>query len=763
MRSALLVSAALTVGLICSFFPVHHSHAAPPVVSFAGSGQETIQAMTADASGNIYVAGTTSSPDFPVQNAAQAQIGDWRLMRSGDGGATWARLPNIPADPQRIVADPVNPQVLFAGAATAIYKSTDQGLSWRQVYKWDTPFPIGPLLAIDPASPAHVTAMVPNGLIMSADGGETWSPGFRQGYGCELSADPAGSGALLFNCINHTFISRDRGLTFTDVGPPLAPADRFAAFDPYHRGWIYVVSKADASVYRSADAGQTWTKRTPLPNFAVSAVAPDPDQPDTWYVFMPDGYYVTADGAATWTHVATPAGLSFLPTPALLSRKCGSGGGIFAQAKNGILGSHDFGATWSTALPQISTVTTGPGCSLYAFRRIASDAFVGKLAPGGRQVLWSTFLGGSDRDAASAMTLDASGNIWVTGSTSSADFPAALPRVGQTGMSSAFVAKFDPFGNLLFSLILGSEGTDTPAAIAADALGNAYVAGSTFSLNFPITAGALDEQTSPAYAYDQGFVAKIGPEGQLLYAARMGQSNSAVQPRGIAVDADGQAIVAGRGSLATLPAPNNGYGGFLARLDPDGARFNYGAYFLDPSSSNNGPYALATDAQGNIYSLGLTGSNSVATSGAYSSPIRSHSCPTGTYIFCFVMQTNPPGDIVVSKLGVGDLQPVYSAILGGNCLSTPGAIAVRDDGVVTFSMRTDAGFPLLHAPYTTPTGGAIAQLSPDGSTLLFSTFVPSGGAPPIAVPGKHRVFAAINGNPHTEVTAVHPVRPQPGR
>jgi hypothetical protein len=93
VRNTLLLVATLAVGPFCSFgLSPRSSGGISPEVTFAGSGQESIQAMAADAHGNIYVAGTTSSPDFPVKNAEQPQFGDSRMMRSVDRGANQCLL-----------------------------------------------------------------------------------------------------------------------------------------------------------------------------------------------------------------------------------------------------------------------------------------------------------------------------------------------------------------------------------------------------------------------------------------------------------------------------------------------------------------------------------------------------------------------------------------------------------------------------------------------------------------------------------------------
>jgi hypothetical protein len=124
-----------------------------------------------------------------------------------------------------------------------------------------------------------------------------------------------------------------------------------------------------------------------------------------------------------------------------------------------------------------------------------ADAFVLKLNLAGDTLLYSTYLGGSDLDGATAIAVDAAGAAYVTGMTNSANFPttrgAFQTTFGGSGGESNFVAgdafalKLDPSGQLVYSTYLGGSSDESGFAIAVDAAGNAYIAGATFSTNFP--------------------------------------------------------------------------------------------------------------------------------------------------------------------------------------------------------------------------------------------------------------------------------------
>jgi hypothetical protein len=151
------------------------------------------------------------------------------------------------------------------------------------------------------------------------------------------------------------------------------------------------------------------------------------------------------------------------------------------------------------------------------------DAFVTKLSADGRELAYSTYLGGEESDAGEDIAVDTSGCAYVAGWTSSADFPVASPiqelldgRIQYPHYSDVFVTKLSPSGfRLLYSTYLGGGGSDYGNAIAVDASGNAYVTGRTSSTDFPLTPGRLcivgvtcPFQSSNTGSYDC-FVSKI--------------------------------------------------------------------------------------------------------------------------------------------------------------------------------------------------------------------------------------------------------------
>jgi len=191
---------------------------------------------------------------------------------------------------------------------------------------------------------------------------------------------------------------------------------------------------------------------------------------------------------------------------------------------------------------------------------------------------YGSFLGGSRDSSAHAVAVDSTGAVYVTGFTSSLDFPttsgAYAAALNAPTRTVAFVSKLSPDGSsLVYSTYLAGSGGDAGESIAVDKMGAAYVTGSTFSPNFPTTTGAF----APSLGTDFGvhyhaFVTKLSPDGaNLVYSTYLGGSDAATTTggndsgQGIAVDDAGVAYVAGRTSAADFQ--HRSYDGFRGQAD----------------------------------------------------------------------------------------------------------------------------------------------------------------------------------------------------
>src|SRR5205823_10046584 len=172
--------------------------------------------------------------------------------------------------------------------------------------------------------------------------------------------------------------------------------------------------------------------------------------------------------------------------------------GIWTAVNNGLSGLSITALVIDPADPSTLYASTVGG---------ASDAFVTKIDTSGSRLVYSTYLGGGSGDVGRGIAVDSQGNVSLTGSTRSANFPMANAlQPALRGASDAFIAKFDPAGSaLIYSTYFGGGGNDLGYGIAVDPAGNAYVAGATTSTDFP-TMNAVQPTNA---GYDDAFVAKI--------------------------------------------------------------------------------------------------------------------------------------------------------------------------------------------------------------------------------------------------------------
>ena len=221
-------------------------------------------------------------------------------------------------------------------------------------------------------------------------------------------------------------------------------------------------------------------------------------------------------------------------------------------------------------------------------------------------------LNGSGDEATRAVAHDAAGNVYVTGETSSPDFPVtAGGRSARRGAAiSAFVAKLDRAGRLVYSTLLGGSGVTVARGIAVDAHGRAYVAGATNATDYPTSRHAR-QRSYGGGPYD-AFVTALDTRGRIAYSTFLGDTHYD-EANAIAVDRRGRAVVTGRTASPQFPragalrAPVAG-GAFVAKLDRRGARLAFSAVFGgdDRAGRGNTGFGIAVDPAGATYVAGVT-------------------------------------------------------------------------------------------------------------------------------------------------------------
>jgi hypothetical protein len=352
------------------------------------------------------------------------------------------------------------------------------------------------------------------------------------------------------------------------------------------------------------------------------------------------------------------------------------------------------GGTQSTDFPVVNP--------LQATLNGANNAFVAKLNPGGSALVYSTYLGGSGNpgNSASGIAVDSSGNAYVTGYTYSTDFPTVNPlQANYAGGSDAFVAKLNAAGSaLVYSTYLGGSEQDEGNGIAVDSSGNAYVTGTTQSLNFP-TVNAVQ----PTYGggYGNAFLAKLNATGSaLVYSTYLGGSNVYLG-NGIAVDSSGNAYVTGATGYASTnpPIQDASLAAFVVKLNAAGSAILYSTVWGGPAVQNlygfgvQG-FGIAADSGGNAYVTGETGSTDfppVTTAGWGPSLLASD---------CYgALISYPCPDAFVAKLS-----PASSASLSGGSLSF-GSLPVNATSPTQSVTLTAGGDASLNLTSITASGG----------------------------------------------------------
>lgn len=343
---------------------------------------------------------------------------------------------------------------------------------------------------------------------------------------------------------------------------------------------------------------------------------------------------------------------------------------------------------------------------------------------------YSTYLGGSGYDAGTAIAVDASGNAYVTGFTRSTNFPVTVGSLqtgcGTTGTCNgyfwdAFVTKLTANGQIVYSSYLGGSGNDMGKAIAVDASGSAYVAGQTFSSNFPTTAGAF--KTTYGGAGD-AFVSKVSPGGtSLQYSTYLGGSGTD-NDEGIAVDSSGNAYVTGQtystdfptaGAIQAFNGGNQDSDAFVTEINNSGSALVYSTY-LGGSSMDWGN-GIAVDSSGNAYVTGFTRSVDFPLAGSLQATCGG--CPG--FANAFVAELAPNGAALR-----------HSTYLGGSGDDHGTGIAIDSDGNIYVTGFTySADFPITAGAFQTSlTSGRsaafVTKIAPNFSSLTFSTFLQGG-------------------------------------
>lgn len=300
----------LVTVLLASSLAVQAADLAPALLwvkTAGGSGNNSVAAAAADARGNLYIVGATTSLDFPLSAAAQAVPGGSMLVRINLVTASATRLfpASLPAITSAAAA-PENSGTLYAAANSQIWKSTDAGSTWTKIFQFPASVSVFGL-AVNPITSSTVYAATSTvGIYKSMDGGLTWtaintgiphSPNGTISVG-RVWVESASPNVIFASSGSGLARSIDDGNTWTLI----AGGDSFTilAFDPFTSGTLYF---ADGNaISKSTDNGQTFVQLSPLPNpAALFTLAPDPHHAGVLYAGTSAGIYQSSDGEAPGT------------------------------------------------------------------------------------------------------------------------------------------------------------------------------------------------------------------------------------------------------------------------------------------------------------------------------------------------------------------------------------------------------------------------------------------------------------------------------
>ncbi len=460
-----------------------------------GSSHDFGDGIAVDGAGNAYIVGTTQSTDFPTRTGS--------FDRTFNGGIL------------DVFVTKLNP------TGTALVYSTYLGGTPAGVPAGGSdPFEFGRAIAVDAAGNAYVAGQTTSANFPTTSGAFDRSLNIgtfdaTDAFVTKLNA--AGSGLVYSTFIGGTDIDDALAIAVDGLGQAHVGGQTGStnfpttagAFDRTENGafdaFVVKLNAAGSALLYSTFIGGTEveyvadiaiagdsaviTGPTRSPNFPTTAGAFDTTLNGEF-----DGFVVKLNASGSALVFSTFLGGSGFD----------SAEGVVADGAGDVYVS---GSAGSTDFP------TTPGA--FDTTPDGSDAFVTKLNAFGSGLLFSTMVGGSNGEGATGIGLDASFNAWITGGTSSTDFPVSPDAFDASfnGVSDAFVTALNGTGTaIVYSSLIGGPASEHGRDIAVDAAGAAYITGQTISVDFPTTQGALDIVFSgdPGLFWADGFVAKFG-------------------------------------------------------------------------------------------------------------------------------------------------------------------------------------------------------------------------------------------------------------
>ena len=372
------------------------------------------------------------------------------------------------------------------------------------------------------------------------------------------------------------------------------------------------------------------------------------------------------------------------------------------------------------------------------------DGFVAKLTPDGAGIVYATYFGGTGADRILGLTVGADGCAYAAGVTDSPDLPTTAGShrtAGPSGATDGFVVKLSAGGSALgFGTYLGGASDEQMNAVAIDAAGAVVVAGSTSSVDYPVTAAAFQSTNRSDFLYNEydACVTRLSATSAAMIASTYLGGAGGDSAGGVAIDSQGRIVVAGRTSSADFPtdagalqvALSGVSDGFIARLGADCTALA-GASLLGGSGADEAT-GVAVASDDSLWITGVTASADLPTTSGCLQPSNASAAPATRDAFV----AHLPGDLRAL---------LYGSFFGGSGNDVGNGVAVLTSGLAAVCGGTASGNLPTTADAVMPAsaggGDAFLALFNDAGALAYSSYV--GG---VGIDAAYAVAAAPGGD-----------------
>ncbi len=483
-----------------------------------GNATDYANGIAVDSSGDAWVAGYTTSNNFPTVNPIVAEGGGY-FYASSNGGATFtAANLGLPASFFQLLFDPNNPGTLTLNGGI-LYTSTNAGQTWTKITPIGLPTSGIIQIARSKSTPTTIYALAATGMYKSTDNGATYTLSTGTGIptltNAVFTVDPFSSTTLyLESASNILYTSTDGGNTWTGSGTTF-PANRNVGpviADPAHQGMLYTT--CNSLIWKTTNGGSTWTSLTT--SFSPNSLTIDPNNPLTLYAattFTP--FYKSTDGGATWTASSGLAGTSSTvvvdPTNSQNVYVFFNPGLTYLSTNGG----SSFTATKFSGLPSIDPTNNQ---NIYIATGSRNTGFLSELNPTGTALLFSTYAGGTYHSYYEGVALDTTGNAYVGGFTDSKDAPSTTSGVAPSTVEGPTGATHTP--------VRPKPNGDQPVDLSAVSSGNGTTSGKVEVYDFgPVqtTLKVMDtvNPTSAVIGTDFTYTITVTNTGSLISASNV--------------------------------------------------------------------------------------------------------------------------------------------------------------------------------------------------------------------------------------------------